>query len=295
MSYYSLALCAVILSNLLPVAAFRESELQCDRTISLFQADFRIAKTKATPSLPEPNIFMMETTERADLFLRVPHAHIAVNLTYNTLGEEITTFPLRRPRHFNVILATCKTWSADAIVQFGERRRGHTWVFDWSRSLSFAMFGFLYIGLVQWFLYVSILTAIFPDAATFANAQWEVKLQDQVGLWDIAGQVFVDNLIFQAMIYFPVFYTVKMLLQGGLVNVFSEFPSRLMTGLSKYRENVWADNLASIAIWVPADVVIFACPMYLRMPLEHCVSFGWTMFISSTRGGGEKVDTKPEP
>merc|ERR1740124_2069955 len=111
----------------------------------------------------------------------------------------------------------------------------------------------------------------------------------------MAGQVTIDNLIFEAMIYFPVFYTIKAALQGGLTNVFSELPSRLCSGINRYRENFWADNLASISIWVPADVVIFACPMYLRMPLEHCVSFGWTMFISATRGATDKVEPKTDP
>jgi len=222
--------------------------------------------------------------------LHIPYNHIAVNLTYKNLGEEILTFPQRRPREFNVILATCKTTMADAIVQFAERRRGHqwhTWKFDWRRSLSFALFGFLYIGITQWFLMVSVLTWLFPDAMVFANAPLVMKLKDQTGMIDMAGQVLVDNIIFEVLLYFPVFYVLKSVLQGT-----GSMASNAQTGLNKYWNNIVTDNLISCAVWVPCDVVIFACPMYLRMPLEHGVSFGWTMFISAMRGAAEKTEPK---
>lgn len=310
MSYYSLLLCTLILSTLLSVVARKEGELQGDEAVCLIQHDIKLSSIGTSDTTQEATSeslqfsglwhepsFLLEA--RARSVLHIPYGHIAVDVPYNGLWEEVKTFPQRQPRELNVILATCKTWSADAIVQFGANRRGgHTWTFDWGRSLAFALFGFLYIGLAQWFLYVTVLTTLFPDAMMFANAPWEAKLQDREGLWDMAGQVTVDNSFFQSLIYFPVFYLIKTALQGGLANVFSDMPSRLKSGIHSYRENFWADNLASISLWVPADVVIFACPMYLRMPLEHCVSFGWTMFISATRGasaeGGQKVE-EPTP
>lgn len=229
--------------------------------------------------------------------LHIPYAkfansHVAQNVTYSNLGEEIMTFPQRKPREFNVILATCKTWTADAIVQFGESRRGPGWRFDWSRSLAFAVFGFLYIGITQWFLYVTVLTWLFPEAMIFANEPLSMKLEDNRGMVDMVGQIGVDNFFFEVFIYFPVFYMIKTIIQGK-----GSLIARLQTGLGKYWTNIIPDNLASIALWLPCDIIIFACPMYLRMPLEHSVSFGWTMFISATRGasepkGDQKADAK---
>jgi len=229
--------------------------------------------------------------------LHVPYTgsydHIALNLTYSTFGEQVLTFPERRPREFNYILATIKTWTADAVVQFLDRRRGVAWSFDWRRSAAFAIFGFVYIGLMQWFLYVTFLTWLFPDAMIFANSPLSMKLNDWQGQIDMAGQVAVDILFFQVLIYFPCFYVIKAFVQGSPG---TSIISRGLTGLSKYRSNVISDNLASCAIWIPADLFIFACPMYLRMPLEHGVSFGWTMFMSFTRGANEKKgDDKGEP
>lgn len=209
--------------------------------------------------------------------------HISSGLTYHNIGEEILTFPGRRPRLFNVLLATCKTWTADAVVQYVESRRSASWRFDMRRSAAFGVFGFLYIGLTQWVFYVTLLTWLFPDAMVFANSPLSVKLQDRTGQIQLAGQVFAD-CIFGAFVYFPVFYIIKELMQkSGSVS------SQLRSGLDKYRENILSDNLASCALWIPANTLIFAVPMYLRMPLEHCVSFSWTMFMSARRGATQQA------
>jgi len=206
--------------------------------------------------------------------------YISLKLAYHNLGEEIMTFPGRRPRAFNVLVATTKTWMADLLVQLHERSRGSTsWMFDWKRSVAFAMFGLLYIGIVQWFLYVSVLTSMFPHALAFSNSSVSAKLKDGPGQMDLLGQTLIDNFLICSFIYFPVFYTLKALMQGG-----GSIGSRAKSGLSKYRDNIVVDNLCSFALWVPADLFIFAAPMFLRMPLEHATSFGWTAFMSAYRG-----------
>lgn len=251
--------------------------------------------TRVFEYLKEGRVSVPERTELLEsnfAVLHVPeYGHIAVNVTYHNLRERILTFPERRPREFNVMLATMKTWSADAVVQLAESRRSSSSIFfDWQRSAAFAVFGFLYIGVAQWFLYVSVLTWLFPDAMIFANSPLEMKLRDQTGMIDMAGQIFVDNFVFAAMIYFPAFYMIKAVVQGS-----GSLPVRIQTGLTKYRANWMADNMASCMLWMPLDVIIFACPMYLRMPMEHAVSFGWTMFISAMRGSVEpKVESKSE-
>jgi len=215
--------------------------------------------------------------------------HIEVDMQYGNLKEEILTFPERRPREFNIMLAIFKTWVADAVVQLYEGRKGVKQGFDWRRSIAFALFGLVYIGLAQWFLYVSILTWLFPDAMIFANAPLSVKLHDTTGMLDMAGQIAVDLFIIGVFIYFPVFYVIKAMCQetGSIL-------SRAQKGLGKYWTNIVSDNLAYGPIWIPADVVIFSVPMYLRMPLEHLVSIGWTMFMSATRGATEKPEKKME-
>lgn len=214
--------------------------------------------------------------------------HISVNVSYANLQEEIETFPKRRPREFNIILATCKTWLADLIVQFlTAPAGGGSWKFDYRRSMAFAFFGFLYVGLTQWLLYVTVLTWLFPDALIFANSEWSMKLTDREGQVDMLGQVIVDNFIFNVFIYFPAFYLIKSFLQADGTVMF-----RVKDAMYKYSQNLWQDNVRSCSLWIPMDFFVFACPMYMRMPLEHGVSFGWTMFMSFTRGAGKGPEAK---
>lgn len=235
-----------------------------------------------------PEIMLLPRRPEVGLvMLHVPGNRISVNVSYSTWWQMVWTFPQRNPREFNVILATVKTFSADAVVQLAVQS-GRT-AFDYRRSLFFAAFGLLYVGLLQWVLYVTILTWIFPAAVVFANAPLSEKLLDQSGQLSVAGQIFVDNFIFNIFVYFPIFYMVKAIMQGT-----GSVKSRALDGLKKYWKNILGDNLASAAVWIPADIVIFAAPMYLRMPLEHSVSFGWTMFMSATRGATDKGDTKLE-
>jgi len=220
---------------------------------------------------------------------QVNYTHVSVKAVYHNLGEEIITFPERRPFTFNLVLATMKTWTADAIVQAVEKSRGKSKCFDWQRSLAFATFGFLYIGLLQWCLEVTLLTWLFPDAVFFANAPLAMKLQDRTGQAELVGQIMVDFFVFTLFIYFPVFYMVKELLQGS-----GSLRSRVQGGLDKYWRNIVQDGAANFALWIPAGFFIFSAPMFLRMPLEHAVSFIWTLYISCKRGSVENPKTEPE-
>lgn len=259
-----------------------------DHHMSLLQLAARPFKGAQQPLALAPEIMLLPRRPEEGLaMLHVPGNHISANVTYSTWWGMVWTFPQRNPREFNVILATVKTFTADFVVQMTVERRRSS--FDWRRSLFFAAFGLLYIGLLQWLLYVTILTWIFPAAVVFANAPLSEKLLDQSGQLSMAGQIFVDNFIFNIFVYFPIFYMVKAIMQGT-----GPVKSRAQDGLKKYWKNILGDNLASAAVWIPADVVIFAAPMYLRMPLEHSVSFGWTMFMSATRGATDKDDTKLE-
>jgi len=108
-------------------------------------------------------------------------------------------------------------------------------------------------------------------------------------MYDMVGQISVDVCCFMIFIYFPVFYVIKAMFQEN-----DSFMLRAKSGLSKYWANIYSDTIAGASLWMPADVVIFAAPMYLRMPLEHLVSFGWTMFMSARRGSSEQVEIKLE-
>lgn len=215
------------------------------------------------------------------------YRHIALNSTYSNFKEQAFTFPKRKPWEFAAILATLKTWMADVLIQIIQRPPRASWSFDWRRSAAFAAFGFIYLGIVQWFLYIEVLTWLFPNAITFANEPWSLKLVDVAGQKDIVGQVLMNNFVFNALVYFPVFYVFKAIFQEG-----NSLPSRIYSGLKKYRTTFVVDNMASCSIWIPANVIMFASPMHLRCPLGIGVAFGWTMFISFLRGAINGPETR---
>ena len=104
------------------------------------------------------------------------------------------------------------------------------------------------------------------------------KLVDPSALSVIAKQIAFDIAIHMPFMYFPTFYCVKELVQGppgGNV---------VVDGLSKYKENWVVDQTAMVKVWLPADVVFFSGPLWLRLPLRHVVSFGWTAYVSFLRG-----------
>lgn len=205
------------------------------------------------------------------------YSRIAYDVEYHTVGEQLMTLPMRRPRTFNVLMATSKTWLADMLVQMAEgKASGSSKGIDWRRSAAFAVFGFFYVGLVQWALYVSVMTQLCPNAIAFSNQPLSEKLLNTAGQVDLAKQVVLDNFGFAVFIYFPVFYIVKELLNGSR--------SPVPDAINRYKSNFVSDNLASMAFWIPGDILAFAAPIFLRLPIDHSVSFIWTMVLSYKRG-----------
>lgn len=252
-----------------------------DTMLALADKSFDLERTKAKSeavSIPSGSMqFLLIMPDR--------YNHIAYDVEYHGTMQQIVTFPIRKPRTVNVAMATVKTWLADMVVQLTDMRGQPGKSVDWRRSVTFAAFGFLYIGLVQWVLYVSVLTHFCPNAITFSNEPVEAKLLNIPGQLDLVKQVMIDNFVFEVLIYFPVFYIMKELIAGHSKQPFTD-------GLKKYRTNIVSDNLTSMVFWIPGDCFAFAAPIFLRLPIDHTVSFVWTMVLSYRRGGA--VPKQPE-
>ena len=54
---------------------------------------------------------------------------------------------------------------------------------------------------------------------------------------------------------------------------------------SRYQTNFAKDEFDLLRVWLPADIVCFSVPLYLRLPVRHVVSFVWTAYLSFSRGG----------
>jgi len=209
---------------------------------------------------------------------------ISVDVTYTTLWGRIATFPKRRPYATNIIVATVKTSLADIVVQLAEGKDE----IDWSRNAVFVAFGFAYLGAFQWFIYVSVFSKLCPNAIRFANLPWAEKLKDKAGIRDLFKQTALDNFVHYTFIYFPIFYCFKEMIQST-DTTFS--PTQIVSSaLSKYWNNIVVDNLAMWSLWVPGDLLVYAVPIWMRLPLNHGISFVWTMILSYMRGGAQKKE-----
>ena len=80
--------------------------------------------------------------------------------------------------------------------------------------------------------------------------------------------------------YYPTFYCIKQMVQGESMNPAVAVPR----GLGLYKDNFVTDNKAMLSVWLPADIIVFSVPLYLRLPIRHVVSLGWTAYLSFLRG-----------
>ena len=91
-------------------------------------------------------------------------------------------------------------------------------------------------------------------------------------------QVGFDQFIHHPLMYFPVFYVLKELVNGG----------EPIAGLQKYRQNIVEDLTALWKLWLPTTVINFSClPMWGRIPWVAGTSLLWTCILSYMRGSAE--------
>lgn len=137
----------------------------------------------------------------------------------------------------------------------------------------------MYSGGFQYFYQVNVFKKLF-NVDAFTSQPWADKLQDQEGLTALAAQTALDLAVLTLM-YLPTFYVFKAGVFGGSMDP-SVWAS---SGIQTYQENFAKDEFDLIRVWLPADLVCFSVPLYLRLPVRHIVSFVWTAYLSFSRGG----------
>ncbi|GMI49417.1 hypothetical protein ScalyP_jg11595 [Parmales sp. scaly parma] len=194
--------------------------------------------------------------------------------------QRLTQIPKTYPFLFGMSFSTIKTSTSDLLVQTVIEKRKFEEI-DWKRNASFATFGMLYLGGVQYALYVPIMGRVFPNAAKFAAKSVAEKVKDAKGIAALAGQVILDQLIHHPLMYFPAFYITKeVVTSGGLRN------ADIMKALNTYKQNMSDDLLALWKIWIPSTILNFAfMPMWARIPWVASTSLIWTCILSGMRGG----------
>eukprot|EP00629_Pelagomonadales_sp_RCC1024_P013226 CAMPEP_0119260354 /NCGR_PEP_ID=MMETSP1329-20130426/778_1 /TAXON_ID=114041 /ORGANISM="Genus nov. species nov., Strain RCC1024" /LENGTH=193 /DNA_ID=CAMNT_0007259777 /DNA_START=132 /DNA_END=713 /DNA_ORIENTATION=+ len=191
-----------------------------------------------------------------------------------SLMARISAFPKAQPFAFNLGVAAAKTSAADLMTQTVVEKRGPSEI-DWKRNGSFCLFGFAYLGGFQYWMQVNVMRRIFSGVDKVAEMPMMEKLRDPAALAIIGKQVAFDIFVHMPFMYFPAFYMTKEVVQGTGVPT---------NGLTHYVDNFSVDQVKMASVWGPADLVLFSGPMWLRLPLRHVVSFGWTAYVSFLRG-----------
>eukprot|EP00440_Ansanella_granifera_P067491 gb/GFBE01073205.1/.p1 GENE.gb/GFBE01073205.1/~~gb/GFBE01073205.1/.p1 ORF type:complete len:236 (+),score=19.95 gb/GFBE01073205.1/:1-708(+) len=183
-----------------------------------------------------------------------------------------TDWMKKHPFATNMLLCTTVTPLCDFNVQ-----RVCEDSMDKHRLAAFVAFG-VYQGFAWWYWYMAALGRLFPHAMRFANLPLAQKWGDRSGALQLLGQIAADLLLYVPLFYFPIFYVFN-----GSFHGLSATDS-----LQRYRKNCFEDNVMSWSFWVPADILCFIVPAWLRMPMCHLTGVGWTSIISYSRGGNVK-------
>uniref|UniRef100_A0A7S1IG68 Uncharacterized protein n=1 Tax=Eutreptiella gymnastica TaxID=73025 RepID=A0A7S1IG68_9EUGL len=188
----------------------------------------------------------------------------------------------RHPFASQLVMSVANLVSADLLVQTCIERRDRV---DWKRTSSFASLAVVYSGGIQYFMCVKVFKNLFPEATKITQQSFSQMLRNTKGLSDTAKQVAVKNFFLSPFVYFPTFYFFKELAHQKEGTTFSQ---TARTAISKYREEMVAQNKALLKFWIPADCVIFLLPLWLRLPMIHASSFVWTSILSARSGAKHK-------
>jgi len=202
------------------------------------------------------------------------------------LWRRILSFPKRQPFWFMLGLNTAAVGGADLHMQLLEGRRfGQSRPveqrLDTQRLMMFALFGATQAG-VTWVVYINVFRRLFPKSLVFADKTWAQKLKDRSGHFDVVKQAAFDCLVYVPLWFYPNFYFFKTMVQGHDW----QNPAELLTSaLIHYRHNFAADNMGYCAMWMPANLLIFSVPVWLRLPTSIGFNYVFTVILSHFRGG----------
>ena len=226
--------------------------------------------------------------------------------------SRLSSLPRRRPITVGVGVSTVKTCAADAIAQLYLEKRE---TLDRRRSAIFAAWGAVYLGGVQYFIYVHLFARVlFPSAAAFVARPVADRLADRAGQLVVLKQVALDQFLHHPFVLFPAFYCVKEGIEKGSFGV-----GDVQAALAKYRMNLTEDLRVCWQTWIPAFLFNFSvCPLWARgarlaisnsvpshppaplttsrvrpsarsVPFVAAVSLGFTTYFSFLRGKPQEL------
>lgn len=144
---------------------------------------------------------------------------------------------------------------------------------DLVRNLSFILYGGLYQGMGQTFLYSHLYPFLFGAEPTVHS---------------VLAQASMENFVLAPFLCLPTVYTIKSLLQGNDVQA----------GLEKYWDHIFSQQILFKywSIWFPVGCFNFGVvPEHLRVPFGAFVSFFWVCILSTVSAKETSSVAPPMP
>lgn len=230
----------------------------------------------------------------------------------SVLGSTINKVVVQNPFVTAVGLTSMKTAAADLFVQtikiksrgLEEEEEGMEGQIDLQRVAVFGLYGALYMGAFQFFLFTRVYPKLFPLAQRFAQKSFGAKLKDPVGGFVVMKQVTVEAFLHWPLLLVPMYYVFQefvttIVSAGGRGKGKSKM--MIMTNLrrsirEKIKSNWWDDLKLCWLIWLPASLCNFSTlPLEWQVPFTTLVSFFYTTVLSLRRGGdNDQVNTKKD-
>uniref|UniRef100_A0A7S1FV61 Uncharacterized protein n=1 Tax=Corethron hystrix TaxID=216773 RepID=A0A7S1FV61_9STRA len=156
---------------------------------------------------------------------------------------------------------------ADYIAQF----KAKTSEINFKRNNAFFLYGGLYLGIAQYFIY----NKVFPVLFGAGNSTTAVIFK-----------VMADMLIVAPFFCVPLGYLTKAIV----------FRQSLASGLAKYWKEVKNGLLLKCwSLWIPVQLLTFSVvPEHLRIVFVASVSFFWSIILSSLASGDLKKGKKSQ-
>lgn len=161
-----------------------------------------------------------------------------------------------------------------------ERRKG----IDWQRNIFFGTFGVLYMGGVQYLVYVKLFARVFPTAERFTSSPMAQRLTDLPGMLEVLGQVAMDCWVHIPFMYFPAFFLLKDLMLNP-AGIRAKGLGQVREILSQYRAEFFSLNWATTRFFFPSGIIMFGImPLHLRVPYVAVAGCVWAAILSFMKG-----------
>jgi protein Mpv17 len=207
-----------------------------------------------------------------------PKAGLSAVLETNALLSALDAFYQTQPYAAAFVTCSIKASAADLVAQQKPaENEDKDESFDGKRNVGLMLYGGLYQGMCQQFIYSEWYPSLFGDSTS---------------IFTTLEQVFMDMAVLAPFVCLPLAYLSKGFCKDGRVG--------LVEGLERYLNHVQEEGLLFRfwSIWIPVQCVTFSIvPMHLRIPFIAFISFFWLMLLSqiSSQAAAQAVGAEKAP